>query len=198
MPYLGVHSAEADSVIAVNRQCWAYTQHKSTEQVPRGTAQASSPMSIYKLKLCERSRTSEVTLSSAVTLCWIPTENSLARQKWAKDDVSQHSSMFMQKSPPLERESQGKDMHFVFEYYCNMLNTAHLKEEKSLRTFEARSCCWASICCCCLAAISCNSASVMSMRGVATWKDYLTSAHDNQSIQSSFIYTVTSNSQMVQ
>ena len=39
----------------------------------------------------------------------------------------------------------------------------------SLRTLEARSCCWVSICCCCLAAISCSSASVMSIRGVATW-----------------------------
>lgn len=37
-----------------------------------------------------------------------------------------------------------------------------------LQTLEARSCCCASICCCCLAAISCNSASVMSMRGAAT------------------------------
>lgn len=41
----------------------------------------------------------------------------------------------------------------------------------SLHTLEARSCCWASICCCCLAAISCSSASVMSMRGVATCRD---------------------------
>lgn len=40
-----------------------------------------------------------------------------------------------------------------------------------LHTFEARSCCCASICCCCLAAISCNSASVMSMRGVATFEE---------------------------
>lgn len=40
-----------------------------------------------------------------------------------------------------------------------------------LQTLEARSCCCASICCCCLAAISCNSASVMSMRGVATFEE---------------------------
>lgn len=38
-------------------------------------------------------------------------------------------------------------------------------------TLEARSCCWASICCCCLAAISCNSARVISMRGVVTLEE---------------------------
>lgn len=135
MSYLGVHSAEDDTVIAVKRQCWTYTQQKSPEQVPRGTAQAASPMSICKLKLCERSRTSEVTLSSAVILCWIPTENSLARQKWAKDDVLQHSSMFMQKfpslpPPPLRGSLKGKTCT-LFLNIIVICETLHIWRRKS-------------------------------------------------------------------
>lgn len=58
-------------------------------------------------------------------------------------------------------------------WYSNSIHSGWFWTSISLHTLEASSCCWASICCCCLAAISCSSASVMSMRGVATYRNNL-------------------------
>lgn len=76
---------------------------------------------------------------------------------------------YLDPPPPVAFSLISINTAFVLGALCTSpAPTFHLAP---LQTFEARSCCCASICCCCLAAISCNSASVMSMRGVATFEE---------------------------
>lgn len=109
---------------------------------------------------------------------YTPGENSLQRQNRPRTRFRNIPLCLCRTS--LETPSQGRDKHLVFEYYFNSRHTARVKKRKFWRTLEARSCCWASICCCCLAAISCSSARVMSMRGVATWRDHVMAKDENK------------------